>query len=276
MENRKYKILVVDDDYLSQRMMGLVLSGGGYLPSEAFDGTEAVEAVQLQHYDLILMDVQMPVLDGYSATRKIREWEAGKSHIPIIGLTAMVFEDDVQHCLDSGMDDCIIKPFDAACLYQLIDAHIEKSIVRKELPAIEFEEENPLLNIDGSLSRFGNNVHIYQEFLVEFLELLPERIKQFRAMFNSGDYHGLSTEAHNLKGVAASMGAMQLSVLASKLDHLSRNRDSKLIEEMLDACDNSVSTLQDNATKILFIYTQKEVGLSKSKAGEEWDESSTY
>lgn len=257
MEKKRYKILVVDDDYLSQRMMGLVLSGGGYLHHEAFNGEEAFEAVQQQHYDLILMDVQMPVLDGYAATQKIRAWEAGKCHIPIIALTAMVFENEIQLCLDSGMDDCIIKPFDAARLYQIIDTHIEKSIMVKGLAVMSPEKENPLLNIDDSLSRFGNDIQVYQEFLMEFLEMLPERMEQFRNMFNDGDYHGLSVNAHNLKGVAASMGAMELSALVSKLNLLSRNRDSKLIEEILDACCNSASTLQDNAMEILYKYTQK-------------------
>lgn len=256
MEKKKYKILVVDDDFLSQRMMGLVLTEGGYLYDTAFNGEEAVKAVQSQHFDLILMDLQMPILDGYEATRIIRKWEAGNSHVPIVALTAMMFDDEVQSCYEAGMDDCVIKPFYVAKLYKLIDAHIEKSSATQDIDEKKIADKVLLLDVQAALPRFQNDIQIYQEFLLEFLQMLPERMEQFRNSFLSGDLQSLSEHAHKLKGVAASMGAMQLSALVSQVDHLSRDRESDLIEEVLDQCDISIFMLQDNATKVLSKYTQ--------------------
>jgi len=258
LENNKYKILLVDDDYLTQRMMGLLLSNEGYLFDTAYNGVEAVEAVQSQHFDLVLMDLQMPILDGYKATRKIRAWEAGNSHVPVVALTAMLFDkNEVQLCLDAGMDDCIVKPFSTEQLFQVIDSHIGKlikSTTTQNMQGMEFEDGNSLLSIQAALPRFGNDIQNYQEFLNEFIQTLPEKMKRFRAMFISGDFQALSDNAHNLKGVSASLGAMQLSVLASKLDQQSRNGESRLIEETLVECDKIVFALQDNAMKILSSY----------------------
>lgn len=254
LKNKQYKILLVDDDYLSQRMMSLVLSEGGYLHDKAFDGAEAIKAVQSQQFDLILMDLQMPIMDGYEATRRIRAWEAGNGHIPIIALTAMVFDNEVQYCYDAGMDGCVVKPFDTAELFQVIDSYIEKSTKADNKRGMRLENENFLLDVQAALPRFGNDIQTYQEFLTEFLQTLTERMEQFRALFISGDFQSLSKNAHNLKGVAASMGAMQLSAIAAKLDQQSRHGESGSIEGTLDECAKNIFTLQDNAMKFLSKY----------------------
>jgi two-component system sensor histidine kinase/response regulator len=257
--NKQYRILLVDDDYLNQRMMGLVLSGGGFSCDAAFNGAEAIDAIQSQHFDLILMDLQMPIMDGYEATRRIRAWESGNSHIPIVALTAMVFDDEVQDCLDAGMDDCVVKPFDTARLLQLIDSHIENSIKSTfaiDIHGMKLEEKNSLLNIQAAISRFGNDIETYKEFLADFLQTLPHRIEEFHLMYNSRNLQSLSAKAHNLKGVAANMGAMQLSASASKLNRSSKIGELSSIEESLDECSKSVSALQDNAMIIISKYPQ--------------------
>lgn len=257
LEKKNYKILLVDDDHLSQRMMSLVLSEGGYLHDKAFDGAEAVKAVQSKNFDLILMDLQMPIMDGYEATRRIRAWEAGNSHIPIIALTAMVFDDEVKRCFDAGMDECVVKPFDATHLFQLIDSQIEKSKISATVQneqGMRLENEKILLDIRVALPRFGNDIQTYHEFLVEFLQSLTERMEQFRDMYTSGDFQSLSKNAHNLKGVAASMGAMQLSAFAAKLVQQSRLGDSVNIQATLDECAKNIIALQDCAMEVLSKY----------------------
>jgi CheY-like chemotaxis protein len=259
LDNNKYKILLVDDDFLNQRMMSLLLSNEGFSFETASNGEEALKAVQTQQFDLVLMDLQMPVLDGYEATRRIRAWEAKKSHIPIIALTAMLFdEEEIQLCLDAGMDDCIIKPFNTIELFQVIKACVEKSAeltATQNTRRVNLEEGNSLLDIQAALPRFGNDIHTYQEFLDEFIQELPDKIKQFWILFDSGDYQSLSANAHNLKGVSASLGAMQLSVSASKLDKQSCNREASLIEKALVECDKTALTLQENAMKVATKYS---------------------
>jgi len=260
LEKNKYKLLLVDDDYLNQRMMALLLSNEGFSFDIASNGIEAVKAVQSQHFDLVLMDLQMPILDGYEATRRIRAWEAGNGHVPVVALTAMLFDkDDIQLCFDAGMDDCITKPFNTMELFQVIRSHVkkaEKPTVAKNVQRIKSDDGNSLIDFQAALPRFGNDIQTYQEFLDEFIQTLPEKMKQFRVMLDSGDYQSLSANAHNLKGVSASLGAMQLSVSASKLDQQSRNGESSLeIENALDECDKMIFEFLENAMKEISIYT---------------------
>ena len=126
MVGKEPKILLVDDDELSRRMMGLLLSEKGYNYDTASNGIEAVNSVQSRSYDMVLMDLQMPLMDGFDATRKIREWEAEKKHTPIVALTAMLFDNEIQRCLNAGIDECIAKPFDSKTLFQLIDSFVNK------------------------------------------------------------------------------------------------------------------------------------------------------
>ena len=254
MEHKQYKILLVDDDTLNHRMMGLLLSGGGYSYESVYNGAEAVAAVQTTKFDLILMDLQMPIMDGYEATQKIRAWEAGKSHVPIIALSAMILDNETQLCLETGMDGCIVKPFNTEQLFHVIDLNVRKSIPPKTMQELKHEDANILLNIQTALPRFGSNIQTYREFLTEFLQTLPEKMEQFRALFISGDFHSLSKNAHNLKGVAASMGAMQLSVIAARLEQQCRNGETGYIEETLEECAKNIFVLQDNAMKILSKY----------------------
>ncbi len=126
MDQNKPVILLVDDDELNRRMLGLLLSKKGYRYDFASNGLEAVEAVQSQSYDIVLMDLRMPIMDGYEATGKIRSWETGDQHTPIVALTAMLFDDEKNKCLSAGMDDCISKPFDTEMLFQLIESYVNK------------------------------------------------------------------------------------------------------------------------------------------------------
>jgi len=248
------KILLVDDDDLSRRMMGLLLSEKGYNYSTASNGLEAVEAVQSQLYDIVLMDLQMPVMDGFDATRKIREWEGGEKHIPIVALTAMLFENEIRKCLDAGMDECVAKPFDTDTLFQLIETLVTKPkqlSSSKDLPATGNVEVSSVLDIQEALPRFSKDIQVYKEFLQEFIDELPDKIKRLRKAYNSGDLKSLADSAHNLKGISASMGATQLSSLSQVLDQRSTNGDSLSVQQALEEIEEHVLELQSEAIRIL-------------------------
>ena len=214
LDSNVHKILLVDDDDLSRRMMGLLLSEKGYNYDTASNGVEAIEAVQSQFYSIVLMDIQMPVMDGFEATSKIREWEAQNQHVPIVALTAMLLNDEIQKCLNVGMDDCIAKPFNADKLFKLIDTYINKpnrtDIKRMNCANQQFSINWWCSTFHEALPRFSMDVEIYREFLNEFIDGLPRRNNQIRTAFLSGKYKELAGSAHNLKGISASMGAKQL------------------------------------------------------------------
>jgi two-component system sensor histidine kinase/response regulator len=254
LECKEPKILLVDDDELSRRMMELLLSGEGYNYNTASNGKEAVSAVQSQSFDIVLMDLQMPIMDGFEATRKIRAWEAEKKHTPIVALTAMLFDHEIQNCLSIGMDGCIEKPFNTEQLFQLIEFYVNESslpILSKESQDTEKVDELIVLDVQNALPRFGKSLHAYQDFLKEFMDDLPERIDQFQTMFLSGNYQALADSAHNLKGISASMGAMQLSHLSHILDQTSQAGDSLRIQQSLEDIDKHILVLQKAAIDFL-------------------------
>ena len=261
MVSKEPKILLVDDDELSRRMMGLLLSDKGYNYDTASNGVEAVAAVQSQSYDLVLMDLQMPVMDGFEATRAIREWEAGNTHTSIVALTAMLFEDEMKNCLSVGMDECIAKPFNSDTLFQLISSYVDKSEYKSEYKSSSKETqtnhakdkpgEQVVLDVEDTLPRFGKDFNVYKQFLSEFVSDLKDRINQFQTVFLSGDFESLADQAHNLKGVSASMGAKQLSSLSQVLDQRCQKGDSLLIQETLEEIEKHVPELLGEAAKIL-------------------------
>jgi CheY-like chemotaxis protein len=117
-----HRILVTEDNLVNQRMATAVLKKAGWVFAVANNGSEALEKMRTEAFDLVLMDVQMPTMDGLEATRRIRELEAGTGrHVPIVALTANAFESDRRACLDAGMDDFIAKPFRAPELVATLD-----------------------------------------------------------------------------------------------------------------------------------------------------------
>ena len=118
----KIKILVAEDNLLNQKLVAFMLGNWGFNCDVCETGREAVERVKNDHYDLVLMDCMMPLMDGYEATRLLREREAaaGLPRLPVIALTASVIEGDRERCLAAGMDDYLPKPFTAAAFLAMI------------------------------------------------------------------------------------------------------------------------------------------------------------
>ena len=114
------KILVVDDDVLNQRMMQLLLTREGHLVDLVSNGLEAFEAIKVKTYDVVFMDLQMPVMDGIEASRRIREWENGGQHTFLVALTASYLPEIGPSLFDSGMDNYISKPLDVAQVQRLL------------------------------------------------------------------------------------------------------------------------------------------------------------
>jgi CheY-like chemotaxis protein len=258
LDSNALKVLLVDDDELSRRMMGLLLSEKGYNYDTASNGLEAIEAVQSQSYGVVLMDIQMPLMDGFEATSKIREWETQNQHVPIVALTAMLLEDEIQKCLSVGMDDCIAKPFNTETLFRLIETYISKSkhtASKTDLRKSAIADKLDVLDIQEALPRFSRDVEIYRDFLNEFIDNLPQRIDQFRTAFQSGDFKELADSAHNLKGISASMGAKQLSYLSQKLDQDSQDGNPSVIQQTLEEIEKRVLMFQDEAIGILAGFT---------------------
>jgi two-component system sensor histidine kinase/response regulator len=245
-------ILVVDDDELNQRMMRLILKREGHLVESAFNGVEAIEAVKSKSFDIILMDLQMPVMDGLEASRRIREWENGKERIFIVALTASYLPEKGRELFEVGIDNYLAKPFEVEHLRHILQYGLES---RKSLPVSEVVEPTTELSADAQgldfqvgIQRVGGNVDVYTELLSDFVDELPDKLEKLWSYYRDKDMDGLYRAAHNLKGVSASLGALQLSEHAQRLEKQVSQGYTESIEALLNEISSIISKLKETAT----------------------------
>ena len=248
-------ILIIEDDELNQRMLEIMLSGKGYTLQFASNGLEGFEAIKSNKFDLVFMDLMMPLMDGFETCRRIREWEAGKTHVPIVALTAYTMQREAQKCFEVGMDDYISKPLQVNRLFQLIEFFVNKNSKQDSILTAESvradQDEFQVLDMERALPIFGNDMSLYRELFGDFIRSLPEKLCQLREEADSNDLKKLSLYAHNLKGLAANFGAMQLSTLASMLDQQSREDQGELAKETLLELSRSMDALRVKAPEVL-------------------------
>jgi CheY-like chemotaxis protein len=120
-------VLLAEDNLVNQKLVGILLQKAGYSVDIVENGLQAVEQIKKKPYDLVLMDVQMPEMDGYDATRAILKWEGKGRHIPIIAMTAAAMQGDRELCLAAGMDDYVSKPIQPELLFATVSRWLEKN-----------------------------------------------------------------------------------------------------------------------------------------------------
>ena len=248
------KILVVDDDEMNRRMMRLLLTRDGHDVQLAGNGLEALDAVKYQRYDVVFMDLQMPVMDGLEASRRIRDWENGGLRTYIIALTASYLPEEGHLLFAAGIDNYVAKPFEVDHIKRLLAL-----IARGEMTASDKGPAAPdhpsqadeILDIDRGTQRVGGDPETYKELLSDFIDELPERIRTLEKLSQQRDMTSLSRAAHNLKGVSLNLGALQLSEYASKLDKQSNEGYTDQNQALLLELKRAESNLEKSATKFL-------------------------
>jgi len=218
------KILVVDDDDLNRRMMRLLLVRDDHDVQVVTNGIEALEAVKDQKFDVVFMDLQMPVMDGFEASRQIREWENGGLHTYIVALTASYMPEEGSRLFEAGIDNYISKPFEVEHIHKLlrIIAQSDHYVPHNEHFSVEGIPPNDgVLDIRKGLEQFGWDMKTYRELLTDFVQELPGRINRLERFLLDQDMTSLALDAHNLMGVSSNLGALQLSDNAGKLDEQS-------------------------------------------------------
>ncbi len=234
----KPNILVVDDDPVNQRMMQVALEPYCNSVESALNGLEAFEAIQAKQFDLVFMDLTMPVLDGIEASRKIREWEKQNGHSTyIVALTASYLPEKGAELFEAGIDNYIAKPFKLDELYRML-SYFGKTSAPAESPKLESQTPEPenaqVLDRQAALFHLGGNIAIYSILLKDFVGELPARLEVLRSAFQNKDVHALALAAHNLKGVSANLGAMKLSGAAKMLEAASKAGYTSALERLLE------------------------------------------
>jgi two-component system, sensor histidine kinase and response regulator len=229
---RKARILLVDDNPTNQVVARGILEKLGYpTPDAAGNGLEALKALSGAHYDLVLMDGQMPEMDGFETARLIRRGEAGvlDPQVPIIAMTALVMQGDVQRCLDAGMNAYISKPVQPQELSWIIAEQLTLSGAQTGRPAASGLLSGPELDprsdevsfeADDMLGRVMGDRGIACEVIAQFLVDAPIRLQELHAVLEFGDHIEVRRKAHSLVGLAANISAPCLQGLAARLEEL--------------------------------------------------------
>ncbi|HJS17722.1 MAG TPA: response regulator [Anaerolineales bacterium] len=215
------KILVVDDEELNRRLMRILLIREGHDVQVVANGMEAIDAVKDQNFDIVFMDLNMPIMDGIEASSRIREWENGNGHTYIVALTASFLPENGQILFKAGIDNYISKPFEVAHIQRLVNfiASAERTFQLQDAPPTEeVAAGNDVLNVHKGAQWVGGDLETYKELLSDFVQELPERIKTMEKLNLDQDTNSLARAAHSLMGISLNLGALQLSACAAKLD----------------------------------------------------------
>ncbi|MCG8013092.1 MAG: ATP-binding protein, partial [Candidatus Thiodiazotropha weberae] len=250
------RVLVVEDNPVNQAVVKKMLEKAGLSPVTSNDGVEAMEALQAEQFDVVLMDCQMPRMDGYEATEAIREREQnqGLMRTPVIAMTANAMAGDRERCLAVGMDDYLSKPVKPAQLENMLrqwlpmeemiypgeDASLrEDQSEASEDTEVDMSSEG-LLEVGGDTSMTSSGMidrsvleELYEIMEEDFVSVLESYLKSapglmlgIRDAVKSGDMEGLVKSAHPLKSSSANVRAMELSILARDLEFKGRQGDS--------------------------------------------------
>jgi signal transduction histidine kinase/CheY-like chemotaxis protein/HPt (histidine-containing phosphotransfer) domain-containing protein len=221
------RILLVEDDVVNQLVAVSMLERLGHRVDIAANGLEAVESLKNLSYDLVLMDCQMPEMDGFEATRCIRSGNAGDSNrsIPIIAMTARAMKGDREECIQSGMDDYLSKPINMATLIDTLTTWLVKKIgtAEKESEVVASsasgEDGNyPAINLTDLQSRVMDNSEIVRQVIDAFIEDIPTRLALLKESLVSGDIAGATLQAHSIKGAASTISAEGVRKIAFTIE----------------------------------------------------------
>jgi PAS domain S-box-containing protein len=198
-------ILLAEDNDINRLYATSILKTWGCTVESAENGFVAVEKLKNNVFDVILMDIQMPVMDGFEATKLIRSLANSKKMTPIIALTANATRRDIENCLAGGMDDCIAKPFTPEDLYQTLTKHCRsKKNTNQEIPIKN--EANELVDLTYLKTMSNNNKDFISEMVNTFIQTIPASILEINNSLKSTDWKALSRGVHKIKPSITLMG----------------------------------------------------------------------
>jgi PAS domain S-box-containing protein len=266
-KKRQVRILLAEDDPTNQKVASNILKKFGYLADAVNNGQEVLSALEKDSYDIVLMDIQMPVMDGYAATARIRRLEleslrTGSSdknpgdgsascfpylekskRIPIIAMTAHAMKGDREKCIAAGMDDYTPKPINPQEFLEKIEkwtgaernapgAWTGIEVLKKGLPPASKEETKPL-EFEKALERAMGDKDFLKMLLEGFIQELPGQIESIKAAIAALDASALTEQAHKIKGAAANLSACEISEAAKLLEEIGRSKNMEQADQML-------------------------------------------
>jgi two-component system, sensor histidine kinase and response regulator len=242
------RILLVEDNDLNQEVAIEILKTAGCVVSSAKDGIEAIQKVQESDYDIVLMDIQMPGMDGITATRKIREMPRF-SNLPIIAMTANAMREDQDQCLAAGMNSYITKPIDPDSMFITLEFYCAGKRVEAPpatAPVSSDAPQIPGLDTAGGINRVMGNRNLYLDLLRRYIEGQRYIVDAIRDALDHQDRSSAERAAHTLKGVSGNIGATEVQHVADELEAAIHNSlSNSKIETILANLSSILAPLLD-------------------------------
>jgi CheY-like chemotaxis protein len=288
-------VLLVEDNEINQQVAKEILVGAGLNVSLAGNGQEAIEAIQENEYDAVLMDVQMPVMDGYTATKAIRKWESGMRNkaadpIPIIAMTAHAMAGDEDKSLQAGMNGHVTKPIDPGQLFGTLQKWIQpgKKRVKSEPPEVsaaviaadasepdpdKFPSALPGFDLQDGLKRLQWNEKLYRKLLLNFDAKYAGAAGDIRQALDAENFAQAHSLVHNLKGLAGNLAAVDLQAAAIEMEKqvkggLKKGLSKQKLNQAFDEMKNALQTATDSVRVLGPAARDKQAGPEVADLGE--------
>ncbi len=255
-ENQRFNILLAEDNPTNQMVAEAIIQSLGYRLHIVENGAEAIEALSVKNYDLVLMDCQMPVMDGYTATERIRSGESRvlNPRVPIAAMTANAMDSDKRECLEAGMDDYLPKPVTSEAVaamlgkWLVVDKAVEDAAadVPKPEPVLESDEPDcPVFDEGSLLSRLGGNEELVRKILLKFVDDMPRRVELLKDAIAGGNLEEARLQAHTIKGSSRNVGAEMLGQAAEKLEKACRAEEVGSLTELTQHVEARCEEIKD-------------------------------
>jgi PAS domain S-box-containing protein len=262
MHRGALRILLAEDNITNQQVALGILRKLGLQADAVTNGEEAVHALESVAYDLVLMDVQMPKMDGLEATARIRDPQSAvQNHgVPIVAMTAHAMQGDRERCLEAGMNDYVTKPVSPQALADALatwlpreDAALPASAAAQRIAAAPEtaeagarpEPETPVFDRSAMLARLMDDEDLARAVAVGFLEDMPRQIETLRSYLEAGDAEGVARQTHTIKGASANVGGESVRAEALEMEKAARAGDLADVVARLPDLESHFARLQE-------------------------------
>ncbi len=255
------RILLVEDNEINQQVASELLQNRGIKVEIAGDGQHAIDRLKLEKFDAVIMDIQMPIKDGYETTREIR-LENRFEQLPIIAMSAFAMDSDHQKSLDAGMNDFVTKPFQINELLKVLAKWIDPQKIEPETTSISSETQDSGLgnstdsskdlmipcdisgiHVQQAIDNLEGNVTLYHGLLVNFFNNFSTVAEEIKNALLVKDHSLAHRLAHTVKGVAGNIGAKDLQLSAQALEKALRNENEFDIPQLIEGFENSLGVV---------------------------------
>ncbi|MCG8472473.1 MAG: response regulator [Desulfobacterales bacterium] len=253
IKQKNFQILLVEDFPINQEVALGILESFGFRADIAETGREAVHAMERIRYDFVFMDLQMPEMDGFEATRIIRNPASQVKHhdVPIVAMTANAMKGDREKCLEAGMNDHIAKPVMPEEIYRVLQTYLLKS----NSPPLETKKTVPhspkpppatvpVFDREELMSRVQGNEALFKRLTALFIEKTPQEMTTLKTTMEKSAMEEVRAQAHKLKGYFANISAIQLAQLAEEMQHQAEAGEEEACRALIEQIEKGVEVFE--------------------------------